>query len=200
MTALGDPRTATSSDAGRLADVLAAAFYDDPVFRWLIPSDRARLARLRRFFAVEVRDVGLARGQVWTTADHDGAAVCMPPGAWRLPPAVAVSHGSAYVAAFRLRLPLAAALMARLEQRHLRAPHYYFAAIGVEPALQGRGLGSALMQPTLDVCDRDGLPAYLEASSERSATLYRRLGFEDREEFHFAGSPPIWLMERAPRG
>jgi GNAT superfamily N-acetyltransferase len=200
VTATREPRTATRHDVGRLAEALAAAFYDDPVLAWLIPNRRSRRARLRRFFQIELRDLGLNRGAVWTTDDCSGASVCLPPGRWRLPPSVAISQGPAYVAAFGLRLPLASALMFRLEQRHLRDPHYYFAAIGVVPESQGQGLGSALMRPTLDLCDRDGLPAYLEASSPRSAKLYRRLGFEDREEFRFAGSPPIWLMERSPRG
>ena len=50
--------------------------------------------------------------------------------------------------------------------------------IGVHPDTQGQGLGSTLMRPTLDRCDREGLPAYIEASNERSAALYARLGFQ----------------------
>ncbi len=34
------------------------------------------------------------------------------------------------------------------------------------------------MNAVLDRCDREGLPAYLEASSDRSRKLYERLGFE----------------------
>jgi RimJ/RimL family protein N-acetyltransferase len=56
-----------------------------------------------------------------------------------------------------------------------------------------------LLSPTLARCDRDGLPAYLEASSERSAALYERLGFEHVRELRLAGSPPLWLMLRPPR-
>ncbi len=44
-------------------------------------------------------------------------------------------------------------------------------------ALQGQGLGSALMQPTLERADSAALPAYIEASSKHSAALYERLGF-----------------------
>ena len=33
------------------------------------------------------------------------------------------------------------------------------------------------MQPTLERADSAGLPTYLEASSNRSAALYERLGF-----------------------
>jgi len=46
-------------------------------------------------------------------------------------------------------------------------------------------------------CDREGLPAYLEASSERSAALYERLGFEVIDELRVGGSPPLRMMLRA---
>jgi hypothetical protein len=36
-----------------------------------------------------------------------------------------------------------------MEERHLREPHFYVRAIGVRTALQTQGVGSALMQPTL---------------------------------------------------
>ena len=85
-----------------------------------------------------------------------------------------------------------------MERRHVRGPHYYFACIGVGPPAQGKGLGSSLMGHTLRRCDQEGLPAYLEASSERNAALYQRLGFEIKSEFRFRGSPPLWLMLRAP--
>ena len=45
-------------------------------------------------------------------------------------------------------------------------------------------------------CDRERLPAYLEASSERSAALYERLGFRTTSELRVAGSPLLRLMLR----
>jgi GNAT superfamily N-acetyltransferase len=68
----------------------------------------------------------------------------------------------------------------------------------VAPAAQGRGLGAALLTPVLERCDADGLPAYLEASSPRSAVLYERLGFVGLEELRPLGAPPILLMQRPP--
>src|SRR5262249_8546927 len=74
-------------------------------------------------------------------------------------------------------------------------------SIGIGPGLQGQGFGSALMRPTLERCDSDGLPAYLEASSERSAALYARLGFIHLGVLELAdGAPPLWLMRRPPGG
>jgi hypothetical protein len=47
-------RRAATEDVHRLKDVLAEAFFEDPVLGWLIPDDGKRRARLRRFFAIEI--------------------------------------------------------------------------------------------------------------------------------------------------
>lgn len=85
-----------------------------------------------------------------------------------------------------------------MERRHIRESHYYFPYIGVAPRAQGKGLGSRLMRPTLERCDREGLPAYLEATNDRNTALYERLGFQLESELSFAGSPPLRLMVRPP--
>ena len=66
-------------------------------------------------------------------------------------------------------------------------------------ALQGKGVGTALMQPTLERADSAGLPAYIEASTERSAALYERLGFVHLGAYELPeGGPPVWPMRRPP--
>jgi ribosomal protein S18 acetylase RimI-like enzyme len=190
-------RPATMEDVGRLKMVLAEAFYDDPVFSWLMPEDSKRHARLRRYFGIDLGRFALPHGRVWTTNDLTGAALTMPPGKWRVPPLATLLHGSAFGA----HLPRAARMGATMEWRHARelhGPHYYVRDIGVHPDMQGRGLGSILMRPTLDRCDREGVRAYIEASSERSAVLYERLGFRHVKELRVGGSPPLWLMIRPP--
>lgn len=190
-------RQATVEHFSRLRTVLAEAFYDDPVLGWLIPDERKRRARLRRFYGIELRHMAWPRGYIWTTTDFTGAALIMPPGAWRVPPHATLLEGGA----FGVHLLRAARLGAAMEWRHardVRVPHYYVRDIGVLPELQGRGLGSALIGPTLERCDREGLPAYLEASSERSAALYQRLGFRLTNELRVGGSPPLRLMLRPP--
>ena len=190
-------RRATGEDVRRLTTVLAEAFFDDPVFGWLMPEDGKRRARLRRYFGIELRHYTLPRGRVWTTSDLSGVALSLPPGAWRAPPHATLMEGGA----FGIHLPRAARLGAAMEWRHMRMPrepHYYVRDIGVHPDMQGRGLGSTLLHPTLERCDREGLPAYLEASSERSAALYERLGFQLTGELRVGGSPPLRLMLRPP--
>jgi GNAT superfamily N-acetyltransferase len=191
-------RRAGAEDVPQLADVLAAAFYEDPPFVWMMPSDTKRRGRLRRFFEIELRAVGLAQGTVWTTPDLAGTALSTPPGRWRLPVSAMVRYGAAYGRAFGARLPHAGALLARIESRHSRQPHHYFPCVGVAPERQGQGVGSSLMGPTLACCDNAWLPAYLEASTERNAALYELLGFDLIDELHYGGSQPLRLMLRPP--
>lgn len=103
------------------------------------------------------------------------------------------------VGVFGMRLPRAGRLQSFFDHNHLREPHFYIRTLGVATRFQGRGLGTALLRPTLDRCDREGVPAYLEASSERSAALYERLGFVHLGELCIPdGGPPFWPMRRPP--
>ena len=188
-------RRASAEDVHRLKAVFAAAFYEDPIIGWMMPSERSRERRLHRFFAIELRHVALVRGEVWASTDFSGVAMNNPPGAWGHPWRAFLLEGQN----FGIRLPRAARLLAAMHQRHPRHPHYYFRDVGVLPEMQGQGIGSALMRPTLERCDREGLPAYLEATSERSAALYERLGFQLTRELRVADSPPLWPMLRSPR-
>ena len=82
---------------------------------------------------------------------------------------------------------------------HDRA-HEYLLMIGVSPERQGEGIGEALMRGVLERCDREGIPAYLEASSERSRGLYERLGFTFMgRTVDLPEGPPMWPMWREPR-
>ena len=190
------PHRATPADVERLSAALAAAFEHDPVFGWLMPDESKRPRRLARFFKLELQHVVLPSGQAWTFGETVGASLELPPGSWRVPLATQLAHGPTFARVFGSRLPHATALLALMERRHLREPHYYIPYVGVAAPSQGHGLGTALLTCTLDRCDAEGLPAYLEATSERNAALYERLGFVATSELHLGGSPPLWPMLR----
>lgn len=79
--------------------------------------------------------------------------------------------------------------------------HEYLLMIAVAPGRQGEGLGTELMRPVLERCDREGVAAYLEASSERSKGLYERLGWEfTGEPVRLPEGPLMWPMWRKPQG
>jgi GNAT superfamily N-acetyltransferase len=194
-------RTAAADAVPRVAAVLADAFVNDPVFTWLLPGSLRLRTRLQTMFAAEMEQYVVPRGTVWTTSGYDGALTELPPGAWEMPRSATGREALKWMRAFGRRLPLAIRVQRAMEERHLREPHFYVRTVGVRTALQGQSVGSALMQPTLERADSAGLPTYLEASSERSAALYERLGFLHVDVFELPeGGPPVWLMRRPPAG
>ena len=86
-----------------------------------------------------------------------------------------------------------------MEKKHPREPHWYLAVLGTDPQHQGKGHGSAVLEPVLDRCDLEGVPAYLESSKEANVPFYERHGFQVTDTHDFPKGPRIWLMWRDPR-
>ncbi len=194
-------RPAAAGDVPRLAKALADAFTSDPLYAWMLPGTLRANPRLRAMFTAEIEQYGLPQGTVWTTVGCDGAVIALPPGAWEMPTAITLTQALLWAQALGTRLLLAGRVQRAMEERHIREPHFYVRIIGVRTALQGRGLGSALMQPTLQRADSAGLPTYIEASTQRSAALYEQLGFRHLDVLELPeGGPPLWPMRRPPAG
>jgi GNAT superfamily N-acetyltransferase len=194
-------RPAGRDDLPELARALARAFYDDPVARWMTPRHGRRYEQLERAFAVGLRGIYLRVGHCWTTPGVKGGAVWLPPGGWRVPGLRQLRLLPPMARIYGRDLPRALRLFALLESEHPKdRPHWYLPFVGVEPDWQGKGIGTALLQPVLERCDREGLGAYLEASSPRNRACYERSGFRVTGEIVCPGGPPLWTMWRNPRG
>jgi len=197
----GDIRKMTSEELGAVAGAVAQAFFDDPQMRWIAPDDGKRTLRLGPGFKTFIGRVWLPQGESYTHERMIGGAHWMPPGTWHMGLLAQLRLLPSIVRDIRGSTPRLLKLLGFQEKNHPREPaHWYLAAVGVAPAWQGRGFGSALMRPVLARCDTDGVPAYLEASSQRSRTLYERHGFEVIEECRCAReAPPLWRMWREPQ-
>lgn len=190
-------RRAGPVDGAAVSEILAQAFFDDPVISWTFPDDNRRRELLPGVFSLFV-DGFLPAGEVRVTEDAIGAALWVPPVADAVDedPDETVRQIQALAGADAERI---LELVALMDEHHPHEPAYYLLAIGVRPLSQAKGVGSALMHPVLEQCDSDGVPAYLEATSERSRKLYERHGFEAIGQFAPTGAPPLWPMWRAPR-
>ncbi|MGY2027545.1 GNAT family N-acetyltransferase [Nocardia gipuzkoensis] len=73
------------------------------------------------------------------------------------------------------RLRIVTDLLAREHPREF--PHRYLQVIVTVPEHRGKGAGAVILADRLKAASEAGVPAFLEASTERSARLYRRCGF-----------------------
>jgi RimJ/RimL family protein N-acetyltransferase len=199
-------RPAAASEVPVLSAALAQAFASDVVMNWLLPQRTRRVARRALMFALELQTYVLPQDGLVLTADGGrdglvGGCLALPPDRWQMPRAVDGRTAVRWLRALGMQLPRVSRVQRALEEHHPTEPHYYLRWVGVRSGLRGQGLGSALMRPILDRCDSERLPAYLEASSERSAALYERLGFVHLGvlELPEAG-PRVWPMRRQPAG
>jgi GNAT superfamily N-acetyltransferase len=189
----------SADDLEAAAEALALAFADDPCWAHLLPDDETRAEKLLAYFTSEIETLVPEYRHVWVTEDGGGAAIWGPPGRWRVPLRLTLREAGRMLGVFGRRLPLALRTLARLEGRHPKSPdHWYLHYLGVEPRRQGRGLGGSLLRPVLEACDRERIPAHLEASTDRNRKLYERHGFALTEVFDMPGrgGPPIREMWR----
>jgi ribosomal protein S18 acetylase RimI-like enzyme len=187
------------------AAVLARAFFDDPLTRWVTPDDAKRAKDLPWFFR-KAAVLGDRWVEVYTTgATVEGNAIWLKPGETKVSLRKMARTGM-------LMAPIALGLSAflrfmkimntfeHLHDRDVPEPHWYLMVLGVDPPRQGQGVGGALLQPILARADADRLPCYLETQKSINVPFYQRHGFEIVVEDDIpGGGPHYWTMKRMPR-
>lgn len=185
--------TAANEDAA--IDVVVRAFSADPAARWLYPDANQYSVNFPNF----VKAFGgkaFEHGSAYSIDDYRGAALWLPPDVHADEDALA---GLIQRSVPEHRLEEVFSVFQQMDSYHPSEPHWYLPLIGVDPALQRRGYGSALMEHALIQCDRDKKLAYLESSNPKNITLHQRHGFELLGTIRVGASPPICPMLRKPR-
>ena len=193
---------ATAADLPAVLDVVTAAFADDPVQRWVFePADDPDAGR-RALFDLLVHDY-FWLGHLHVVAAGGrlaGAALWGPPDRDVLQGTRVDELLAALTPHLGDQLVPRLGELARAHEHRPAEPHLYLGVLGVDPAHQSSGLGTALLRPTLAECDRMGLLTHLESSNERNVPFYERHGFEVVEAYRCGGDgPPMTIMSRPPR-
>ena len=189
------------------ASMLARAFFDDPGTLIVEPDDDRREAAILALFPAVVRHA-LAVGDVTAAVDADGTVVGIA--TW-LPPGRVVPTEDEIVASGLLEAiaaapeaaermgPMVAYLDAQME-RAIHGPHWRLEFFGVEPGLQGTGVGSRLVAPGHARADANGERCYLETFTRKNVAWYEKRGYRVAVEGVVpATDVPVWGMVRDPQ-
>ncbi|MGL5825233.1 MAG: GNAT family N-acetyltransferase [Nocardioides sp.] len=185
----------------RAVEILADAFYHDPLWAWAFPDPQRRNEQHRRLWRLFVE--GATRyPHTWLTADRKAVAVWIPPGGSELSAVQEQRFGPLLVDLVgRTQADLVMALADEFHRAHPRdVDHYFLTLLGTDPAHRGQGVGLRLLADTLAMIDAHHQPAYLEASNPANVALYERYGFRTRSMFTApGGGPKVVTMWRDAR-
>lgn len=188
--------TIPESERRRAVSTITLAFALDPVIRWIYQDTDDYLAYWPRF--VNAYGGGaFASGAGQAADDLSAVALWLPPGV--SPDEDGVVEALHAGAGGDQHATIDAALE-EMDAYHPSDDHYYLTLAGVDPVLQGRGIGSLLLRAGLERCDEHQVAAYLEATSPGSRNLYARHGFIELGVIQTGAMPPMWPMLRKPRG
>lgn len=194
------PRQATTVDLAQAAATLADAYIYDPWYTWLWRDPTTFASHATEWFSMMLRNTFPAGH---TQVDEHGAVTWLPPDVVPFEAEGMTGARELIAAQAGERAESALEYMGRMTAVfHDRPARFHLVAVGVRTAAQQQGVGTSLLQRTLDICDRDGFPASMTATNDRHLGMFRSLGFTEIDgSMAVAGSPctlrPMW---REPRG
>ena len=194
-------RPGNLSDLDRASVVLAEAFADYAWTRWTVDPDdhQQRIAQLQR---LAMRSYGFPFGQVWVGLADDivqSAAVWMD-SAITVPSGVYERARSITAELEGIRHEASSAAEQELSGWRPPDRHLYLATVGTAPAMQGRGIATAVLKPGLRAADAAGVCSFLETSSESNIAFYSKLDFNIVGHQRISGGgPDVWAMLRQSR-
>jgi ribosomal protein S18 acetylase RimI-like enzyme len=185
----------TTAEQDTAVSAIVKAFSGDPAARWMYP-DSPQYCEHFQSFVKAFAGAAFEHGSATLVDGYLAAALWLPPGIHPDEEALGKLIRSTVPKGDQAKV---FALFEQMDRYHPAEPHWYLPMIGVDPAHQGKGYGSALLQHALARCDRENKLAYLESTSPSSVRLYQRHGFELLGTIQAGSSPQLFPMLRKPR-
>jgi ribosomal protein S18 acetylase RimI-like enzyme len=195
-------RPLAQADVDAAGALLGRAFRDSPLFRAILAhlAEEVRAAavgRVQRAFTMAAVRYETAEA-LWLDDRMACVALSCAPGQYPHRPFAFATHAMACVTTGWRGIRNFIRTDAYMTGRHPREPHQYLFVLGVEPELQGRGLGSTYLRTLSERADAAHLPCYLETDKPTSVSLYRRAGYDVLTDEDVVGvnGLHVWTMRR----
>lgn len=195
-----------AGDIRAARNLLAAALQDDPGWVHVLP-DRSRRLALRTVVGVALRDAQRDGSVLAAREGHAlaGVALWFAPGRYPMSRLRKLRTTPALMGlASRIgikRMGKLAEFGGSIDRAFPTEPVWYLSVLGVQPGMQRRGVGQALLMPALRTADNDGVGCYLETSKPDNVAYYERFGFAvlPTPGPLYDDGPTMWRMLRPPK-
>lgn len=186
-------RKASYADKAIVVRILCNAFADNRSVLYLLPKDRSFDRRLKRLMTYSF-DCCFRFGEVYISDDNNACALTVLPetksnNAWLIWQQIKLVTGALGL----LNTSKALKREALVKQHYPTEAYYYIWYIGVEPANQGNGAGSALLRQLQARASSLGRAIYLETSTVRNLPWYGKNGFNKYGQIDDFGFP-LYLL------
>ncbi|MBI5289995.1 MAG: GNAT family N-acetyltransferase [Chloroflexi bacterium] len=187
------------------AAMMARAFFDYPMWTWILPDETHR----REALLVSARASvlwGRILGHTFVIGEPlSGLAIWAPPGMADadVDPDGSRTHWDDVVRAIgpdgMRKFEAMIEVQRPLREKHIPAGGWYLPWLGVEPAAQRTGSGTALLRDMFARLDAEGVATYLETEKAANVPYYLKHGYALAHEGELPdGGPAFWSMRREP--
>jgi ribosomal protein S18 acetylase RimI-like enzyme len=196
-------RLLTLADLDRAAEIMSRAFYDDPLWQYLLLDGKKRQNLMPKFYKVFLT-AWIRNQQAYGVSDPiEGIAVWSAPNQAEFQ--FSASFGTGFLKLLFSPIGIAfvksAPIFSRFEvmqKQYAPDPHYYLNTIAVSPEAQGKGLASKLIKPFLAKADEQRVSAYTETMTPANVGLYEHYGFRCMEQHRIPQTDlSIWSFYRS---
>ena len=190
----------------KIADVYLTSMQNDPMYCYMFQDISNHEKYLFAFWKALVY-YSFVNGEVHTTKDLNAGAC------WLLPGKCSFTLARIVISKFQLPLALFSFpslarnramgifdYLEKVQRNCIAEPHYYLMVLGVSPQMQGKGIGTKLIEPVLQRADALGYKCYLETETEINIKFYEKNGFHVEREFIVPRHGiKFWAMIRNPK-
>ncbi len=172
-------------DKDRIVDILARSFDDNKSVNYIVKQDKKRAVRMRKLMEYSF-DICYLFGDVFLSEDKKGCALIVMP-----------DKKKSTLKSIFLDIKLVASVIgltnvikamsreSRINKLHPKEHFYYLWFIGVDPAEQSKGIGTALLNGIINEAKKENRPIYLETSTLKNIPWYEKFGFKIYNKLDF---------------